>query len=121
MTPSARLLRWHYIVAAALVGHCAATSLNAGAWWYGTGLFIAGLLLLVALARDIVAANRVCEAALDEAARMDRAARMRAWQDRQRTETDGARCSCGGRFPTSHLHADEHQPATGGRQDGAQR
>lgn len=83
MNPS-RILRWHYIVAAALVGHCAATSLNAGAWWYGTGLFIASLLFLVALARDIVAANRVCQAALDEAARTARAARVRAWQDQDR-------------------------------------
>ncbi|MGW0347588.1 hypothetical protein ACWDX8_13400 [Streptomyces anthocyanicus] len=105
MNPS-RILRWHYIAAAALVGHCAATSLNANAWWYGTGLFIAGLLLLVALARDIVAADRVCKAALDEATRVDRAARMRAWQDRQHAEIDGC-CerwwtSAGAEHDTTH-------------------
>lgn len=26
--------------------------------------------------------------------------------------TDGAACSCGGRFPIRHLHADEHRPAS---------
>ncbi|WP_159107031.1 hypothetical protein [Streptomyces coelicoflavus] len=31
----------------------------------------------------------------------------------QPAETEGARCSCGGRFPVSHLHADAHQPAAG--------
>jgi hypothetical protein len=89
VNPSSRILRWHYIAAAALVGHCAATSLNANAWWYGIGLFIASLLFLVALVRDIVAADRACKTALDEATRVDRAARMRAWQDRQRAEIDG--------------------------------
>ncbi|MFD5670260.1 hypothetical protein ACN6K6_000644 [Streptomyces violaceoruber] len=88
MNPS-RILRWHYVAAAALVGHCAATSLNANAWWYGTGLFIASLLFLVALARDIVAADRVCKAALDEATRMDRAARMRDRQAQDRAVIDG--------------------------------
>ncbi|MFJ7238244.1 hypothetical protein ACIQWB_14075 [Streptomyces olivaceus] len=84
MTPSVRVLRWHYIAAAALVGHCAATSLNAGAWWYGTGLFIASLLFLVALARDITAANQICKTARAEAVRIERAARTRDWQARDR-------------------------------------
>ncbi|MFG3323748.1 hypothetical protein ACGF3J_37455 [Streptomyces sp. NPDC048171] len=89
MKPSARILRWHYIAAAALVGHCAATSLNAGAWWYGVGLFIASLLLLVALARDVAAARETCRTARAEAVRMQRAARMRDWQARDRAVLDG--------------------------------
>jgi hypothetical protein len=88
VNPSSRILRCHYIAAAALVGHCAATSLDADAWWYGIGLFIASLLFLVAFARDLLAANRACAVARAEAVRMERAARMRAWQDRQRAEMD---------------------------------
>lgn len=89
MNPSSRILRWHYIAAAALVGHCAATSLNANAWWYGVGLFIASLLFLVALAREVIAAHQVCESARAEAIRMERAARMRAWQERDRAVVEG--------------------------------
>ncbi|AZM54144.1 hypothetical protein DMA15_17500 [Streptomyces sp. WAC 01529] len=77
MTPSARILRWHYLVAAALVGHCAAIATRDGHWWYGVGLFITGLLLLVAHARECAAADERRATAV----RAERAARLRARQD----------------------------------------
>jgi hypothetical protein len=73
VTASARILRWHYLAAAALTAHCAATSARTGAWWYAIGLFITGLLLLVAYAREIVAATDHRAAA----ARAERIARLR--------------------------------------------
>lgn len=89
MNPSARLLRWHYVAAAAFTGHCAATTANAGAPWYAAGLFVVSLLLLVALAREYVHADEKRAAARAEAVRAQRAERMRAWQDRERAEVDG--------------------------------
>ncbi|MFD4259981.1 hypothetical protein ACFWR9_20770 [Streptomyces sp. NPDC058534] len=77
MTPSSRILRWHYIVAAAFTGHCAATTANAGSAWYAAGMFTVSLLLLVALAREYIAADERRASAV----RAERAARLRAQRD----------------------------------------
>lgn len=109
MTPSSRILRWHYIVAAAFTGHCAATTANAtgpGSTWYAAGLFVVSLLLLVALAREYIHADEKRAATRAEALRAQRAERMRAWQERQRAEVDGC-CerwwtSAGAEHDTTH-------------------
>ncbi|MFF8879624.1 hypothetical protein [Streptomyces flaveolus] len=101
MTPPSRILRWHYIAAAGFTGHCAATTANAdgtGSTWYAAGLFIVSLLLLVALAREYIHADERRAAARAEAARVQRAVRMRAWQDRAREDLQHDCCE---RFWTS--------------------
>jgi membrane protein implicated in regulation of membrane protease activity len=89
VTPSSRILRWHYTAAAAFTGHCAATTAHAGSPWYAIGLFVASLLFLVALAREYIHADEKRAAARAEALRTQRAERMRAWQDRERAEIAG--------------------------------
>lgn len=73
MTGSARALWWLYLGAAVLVAHCAVTSADNGALWYAAGLFGVSLLLLVALAREYVAADERRTVAV----RAERAARLR--------------------------------------------
>ncbi|MGW0537837.1 hypothetical protein [Streptomyces sp. NPDC003032] len=90
MTPSARILRWHYLTAAAFTGHCAATSARSDDWWYAIGLFITGLLLLVAHAREFLAANDRRAAAVHAA----RAVRIRARQDEATLGWDELSATC---------------------------
>ncbi|MFB8298698.1 hypothetical protein ACFC66_36960, partial [Streptomyces bacillaris] len=71
MTLPDRALRWLYLAAAALAGHCSVTSARADAWWYAIGLFGVSLLLAVAAGREYVAANERRAAAV----RAERAAR----------------------------------------------
>ncbi|MGV2914466.1 hypothetical protein [Streptomyces alfalfae] len=52
MTPSARVLGWHYLAAAALTAQCAAVTARTGAGWHAIGLFVTSLLLVVAYARE---------------------------------------------------------------------
>lgn len=92
MNPTARLLWWHYLAAAAFIGYCAATTSNSGSTWHAIGLFISSLLLLVALARESVAAHQRRAAARAEAVRVERAVRMRALLGRDDADMDGGCC-----------------------------
>lgn len=96
MTRSTRVLGWAYLLAALLTAHCAVTSARNEAWWYGAGLFGVSLLLIVALAREYVAADERRAAAV----RAERAARLRAWASQARTDLEDGCCerwwtSCG--------------------------
>lgn len=90
MNTSVRILRWHYLAAAALTGHCAAKSAQHDAYWYAAGLFITSLLLLVAYARECIAANQRREAVV----RAERAARLHGRQDRVALGWDELEMSC---------------------------
>jgi hypothetical protein len=87
---------WLYLLAALFLGHCATTTVRAGAWWYAAGQFAASLLLGVALAREYLAADQRRAATV----RAQRAARLSAWQSQARTDLDRGCCerwwtSCG--------------------------
>ncbi|MEV0526611.1 hypothetical protein AB0I66_24520 [Streptomyces sp. NPDC050439] len=91
MKLSIRILRWHYLAAAALAGHCAAKSAQHDAYWYAAGLFITSLLLLVAYARECVVAQQRRE----DLVRAERAARLHGRQDQAAMtwgELDAACC-----------------------------
>ncbi|MEV8396106.1 hypothetical protein ACFVAF_34700 [Streptomyces sp. NPDC057596] len=103
MNRSDRALRWLYLAAVALTGHCSVTSARAGAWWYAIGLFGVSLLLAVAVAREYAAARE----RRADAVRAERAARLRTWQ--ARTELEHGCCelwwtSTG----TAHDHTCKH-------------
>jgi membrane protein implicated in regulation of membrane protease activity len=99
VTPSARILHWHYIVGAAFTGHVAASTAAAGSWWHAAGLFVVSLLLMVALGREYIAA--------DQRRAAERAARMRAWQNQARADMERGCCerwwtSIGEEHDTTH-------------------
>jgi membrane protein implicated in regulation of membrane protease activity len=99
VTPSARALWWHYLLASLLTAHCGITSARNGALWYAAGLFGVSLLLLVALAREYVAADERRAAAV----RAERAARLRAQAEQRdiRRTADSLGHSCCERWWTS--------------------
>ncbi|MET9734312.1 hypothetical protein ABZZ79_27840 [Streptomyces sp. NPDC006458] len=90
MTPSARALWWLYLAAAFLTTRCAAISAEHGALWYAAGLYATGLLLLVALTREYLAADDRRAAAR----RAERAARLRALQDERVLSWQALERSC---------------------------
>lgn len=73
MTSTARLMWWLYVLAAMLTAHCGITSARNHAPWYAVGLLGVSLLLLVALAREYIAADERRAAAI----KAERAARLR--------------------------------------------
>ncbi|MBJ6633348.1 hypothetical protein [Streptomyces sp. I5] len=103
MTGSTRALCLGYGLAALFLGHCAAASARADAWWYGVGLFVASLLLLGALGREFVAAEQRRASSL----RAERAARLGTWQSQARADLYDGCCerwwtSCGTEHDTTH-------------------
>ncbi|WP_431997764.1 hypothetical protein [Streptomyces fungicidicus] len=103
MNPSTRALCGAYTLAVLFLVHCAAASARADAWWYGSGLFITSLLLLVALAREYVAADQRRTAAV----RAERAARLGMWQSQARADLYDGCCerwwtSCGTEHDRNH-------------------
>jgi predicted cobalt transporter CbtA len=96
VTRSTRALGWAYLLAAVLTAHCSVTSARNDAWWYAAGLFGVSLLLIVALAREYVAADERRAAAV----RAERAARLRTWASQARPGLEDGCCerwwtSCG--------------------------
>ncbi|MFI7014126.1 hypothetical protein [Streptomyces sp. NPDC050164] len=96
MTRSTRVLGWAYLLAALLTARCSVTSARNDAWWYAAGLFGVSLLLIVALAREYVAADERRAAAV----RAERAARLRTWASQARNDLEDGCCerwwtSCG--------------------------
>jgi len=103
VNPSTRALCGAYSLAVLFLAHCAATSARADGWWYGIGLFATSLLLLVALAREYVAADQARAAAV----RAERAARLGMWQSQARADLYSGCCerwwtSCGTEHDTAH-------------------
>ncbi|MEU0220254.1 hypothetical protein ABZ281_36600 [Streptomyces sp. NPDC006265] len=103
MTRSTRVLGWAYLLAALLTAHCSVTSARSDAWWYAAGLFGVSLLLIVALAREYVAADERRAAAV----RAERAARLRTWASQARPDLEDGCCerwwtSCGTQHDPHH-------------------
>ncbi|GAB2732597.1 hypothetical protein [Streptomyces bullii] len=91
MNRSARALCWAYLLADLLAARCAINAARNGAPWYAAGLFAVSLLLLVALAREYVAADERRAAAV----RAERAARLRARQAEAALDWDSLCCLIG--------------------------
>ncbi|QQC89858.1 hypothetical protein [Streptomyces alfalfae] len=87
MTPSVRVLGWHYLSAAVLTAQCAAVTTR----WYAIGLFMTSLLLVVAYAREHAAA-RGRRAAAVRAERIARLTIPRARVDDQAAIALAAAC-----------------------------